>query len=68
MREADENGISGAIQTPVALPKPGRETDFCTDLGDRKAPASSGIADSVAHELSHPAAAAPAGRTAIRRI
>jgi len=44
------------------------ETDLCTDLGDRKASVSSGIADSVAHELSHPAVAAPAGRTPIRRI
>src|SRR5712691_6857383 len=42
------------------------ETDFGTELG--KVSASTGIADSVAHELSHPAVAAPAGRTPIRRI
>jgi hypothetical protein len=44
------------------------ETDFCAELGDRKAPARTGIADSVAHELSHPAIATFAERTPIRRI
>ena len=44
------------------------ETDFGPDLGDRKASASTGIADSIFHELSHRAVAAPAERTAIRRI
>ena len=67
MREAEESGISGAMQRSLALPKR-VETDFCTNLGDRKAWASIGIADSVAHELSHPAVAAPAGRIPIRRI
>ena len=67
MREAEENGISGAIQRLLRC-RNRVETEFCTDLGDRKASTSTGIADSVAHELSHPAVAAPAGRTAIRRI
>ena len=44
------------------------ETDFGPDLGDRKASASTGIADSIFHELSHRAVAAPAERTAIHRI
>jgi hypothetical protein len=68
MREAEENGISGAMQTVPLAVENRVETDFSTDLGDRNASASSGVADSVAHELSYPAVAAPAGRTAIRRI
>ena len=65
--EAEENGTCGAIQTLVGC-RNRVETDFCTDLGDRKAWASTGIANSVAHELFHPAVTAPAGRTPIRRI
>ena len=44
------------------------ETDFGPDLGDRKASASTGIAERIAHELFHRAVAALAERTAIRRI
>ena len=44
------------------------ETDFGPDLGDRKASASTGIAERIAHELFHRAVAALAERTAILRI
>ena len=67
MWEAEENGICGAIQTLLALAKPGRDR-VLRRLGRQEASASAGIADSVSHELSHPAVAAPAGKTPIRRI
>jgi hypothetical protein len=66
-REAEENGISRAMQTRFGC-RSRIETDFCTDLGDRKAWASTGIVDSIAHELFHPAVAAYAGRAPIRLI
>jgi hypothetical protein len=67
MREAEENGICGAIQTLLALPELGRDR-LRPRPGRQEASASTGIADSIFHELSHRAVAAPAERTAIRRI
>jgi hypothetical protein len=67
MRGGRGNGICGAIQLLPALPKPGRDR-LLHRPGRQEAWASTGIDDSVAHELSHPAVAAPAGRTPIRRI
>jgi len=33
MRESGENGISGAIQTPLCAAETDWKTDFCADLG-----------------------------------
>jgi hypothetical protein len=67
MREVVKNGISGAIQTLLSCQNR-VETDFGPDLGNRKAAVSTGMADGIAHELSHRAVATPAEKTAIRSI
>jgi len=45
--EAEENGICGAIQTLLGVPKAGRDR-LLRRLGRQEASASTGIADSVA--------------------
>jgi hypothetical protein len=61
MWKAEENGICERYGHSLGC-RNRVETDFCADLGDREASASTGI------ELSHPEVAAPAGRTPVRRI
>src|SRR5258708_38630501 len=58
MRESEKTASPEWYRHPLRC-RSRVETDFCIELGDRKASANTGIADSVAHELFHPAVTAP---------